>query len=103
MITIKKRDNENRKLWRQIIAEAEVFQGTRKEFCQLHTINEKSFYYYRRQFQLEGLMSKQRAKSAFVKAVVEQTPIKLRHSLKSAIPDPKWAAEVMIHLWRMSS
>ena len=89
---------EKEKIWRAHMAKAAAFDGSNRSYCKSASISLNTFQYWRSKFAFskEVGQAKSAARSAFARAeIVNAMPEPFR---LSRLPDPKWMAELILHL-----
>lgn len=96
------------KIWQRHVEAAESFPGSIHKYCTDHGISEASFYYWQKKI---GTRPKRNSasvfQSEFLPVIVSQA--KLEDALlpgafdeRSLLPDARWAAEFVRHLFETS-
>ena len=89
--------SENERLWRERIARLRTHRGSLTSFCKEEDITIEGLKYWRDKLAAElgaGTIATKTRRSAFVP--VEVVVEKPRQS--GGLPDPRWAAEFVLHL-----
>jgi hypothetical protein len=105
---------QNKQVWRELVARSANAELTLREFCDREGIPLASLKYWKHRFKGEGVVPTQTVpvalpkslskKSGFipVRIMPEQRPHPLSDFLPPTLPDPKWVAELIWHLSRGS-
>src|SRR5215210_2394632 len=90
---------EKEKVWRTRIARAAEFPGSIRTFCQNEGVSVNGFQYWKQKIAREN-QTPALIPSPFVRVQVGDAVVESRQV--SGLPDPKWIAEVILHLYRGS-
>jgi hypothetical protein len=93
---------ENESRWREHVERIESHRGTLTSYCRAHGLSLEGLKYWRNKVEAEACsVEKRTLPSAFIPVQVlssgEVTPSDDRR-----LPDPKWLAEVLMHLSSMN-
>ena len=84
--------SEKREYWVTKVREAQSFSGSVKAFCEQQGISLATFGYWKAKLKSQPLTRMSVQPSPFVRVEIERP--------KSTLPDPKWVAEILVHLSR---
>ena len=105
---MKQGQQDKSKIWQRHVEAAGSFPGSIHKYCSEREISEASFYYWRKKV---GARAKTNSGSVsqpeFLPVIVSQTTREealLLRALdeRALLPDARWAAEFVAHLFRMS-
>jgi transposase-like protein len=85
--------DQKHSFWRAQVAASEARQGSLSAFCRERGIEAHALNYWRAKLRAEGAGPRSRSLPEFIEAIVEREPVAAR-----ALPDPRWVAEVLMHL-----
>lgn len=97
---------EKSKIWQRHIEAAESFPGSIHKYCTDRGISEASFYYWQKKTGTRGKgNSASISQTAFLPVIVSQAETTREDALpsfdeRSSLPDARWAAEFVAHLFR---
>lgn len=89
---------EKEQIWRAHMTKAAAFDGSNRSYCKSAGISLNTFQYWRSKFAFskDASLVKPAARPAFAKVeIVSAAPKPVR---SSGLPDPKWMAELILHL-----
>lgn len=97
---------ENERAWREHVARLKEYRGTVSAYCRDHGISRFTLTYWRKKSKAERTPSVARlpsvraeARSAFVPVEVIAEPVgRPRVTSPMGLPDPRWLAELVMHL-----
>ncbi len=88
------------RIWRAHVEGAKADPAGVKEYCRRNSISLQSLSGWRKRFQLEDSASGiSEGVSSFLPIVVSKQTLSLTANVGAGIPDPKWAAEFVRHLF----
>lgn len=88
---------EKAKAWRARLARAAEYSGTNREYCKAEGLSIHTFAYWKHK------LAEKRESEVFIPqpfARVEVESPAVQPSNNSGLPDPRWVAEVILHLQR---
>lgn len=88
-----KNNSETMEFWQKQIDSAKKYPGSKAAFCRTNSLSVHTLNYYIKKFDKEKKLTPRVARP-FVEVMVEK-PI---NQVKRSLPDPKWVAELILHL-----
>ncbi len=89
---------EKEKLWGARIAQASEYTGSDREFCQTEGLSINSFQYWKRKLARKD-EDQVGVPQPFIRVKVDD-PAGVPQQNDIRLPDPRWVAEVILHLHR---
>lgn len=90
---------ENERLWRTRVAQASHYEGGKGAYCRLHGISRGALRYWEKKIGAQSSGRSSRAQALpLVRPFVEVEVGSVM--ARPALPDPRWVAELIIHLSR---
>lgn len=90
-------NQEKLKVWTEHVKKASIYNGSLKEYCRQESISSSTLNYWREK--LGKGISKPSQTSKFIPVVVAP-PSKLEQKERQEIlPNPKWVAEIILHVY----
>ena len=96
------KSKERMKFWRQHIEVQKLSRVSVQAYCDRERISTYSFYQWRKRLSAGGLSAAVRPSSAFaaVEIIGAGPSSQLAHNAGVKLPDPKWTAAFVRHLFR---
>ena len=87
-------NQDKRAVWAERIQEAEAFEGSNLQYCKSKGYSEATFRYWKNQLRgsKAAPIEPAEAASPFLKVEIEKG--------SPSLPDPRWVAEIILHLNR---
>ena len=91
---------ENQRRWMEQVQQAEKRTGSLRSYCKEQGISVSAMKYWSRKLgKAEGSRSSSPCMSRFVPLQVDPAPLE-QDPKKEVLPDPRWVAEILLHLIR---
>lgn len=88
---------DNELIWKAHVLDAQKFEGTHAEYCELHGLKLRQFRRYKQKFGSTRTYRPRKAR-AFFKVESEAMPQAEPMKRSRALPDPRWVAELILAL-----
>ncbi|MGZ3745502.1 MAG: IS66 family insertion sequence element accessory protein TnpA [Pseudobdellovibrionaceae bacterium] len=90
-------NQEKLKLWTEHVKKASIYNGSLKQYCRQENISSSTLSYWRDK--LGKGISKSSQTSKFIPVVVAPSSRLDQKGPQQILPNPKWVAEIILHVY----